>query len=414
MNSWWWFFAGSLAGALATLAATALMHGTPRQSTAQSALGHPGMAAPATKAESMEVATAALQSRLDQHDGTPEEWQLLAQSYDFLGRPKEAAAARARVRNANPGKQDWPDASDVAALSRDVSASNTVPAPPQQTPLGAAAAGVAISASAIDALKQQVDKNPADARGWLTIAAAYKQQRNDSAALQAYERVVLLRGMDSQAWADYADVLASLNHGSLNAGAARAIKNALAMDPTNAKALWLEATQAYQQKRYADSRVIWMQLKSVLPPDSDDARMVEANIAEADRLAGRTSAGTESAASAATAVVSGVVSLDSSFASLVQPDATLFVYAKSVDSPGAPLAVVRVAASHWPVSFRLDDSTAMLPTRKLSQFQRVIVEARVSRNGQVMPGAGDLYVESEVLNPFEGKKLTLVINRKIG
>jgi cytochrome c-type biogenesis protein CcmH len=414
MNSWWWFFAGSLAGVLATLAGTALMHGTPRRTTAESAPGHPGMAAPATRAESMEAATAALQSRLDQHDGTPEEWQLLAQSYDFLGRPTEAAAARAHVRNANAGSQDWPDASDVAALSRDVSASSSVPTSPQQTPPGAAAAGAAISATAIAALKRQLDKNPADARGWLTIAAAYKQQRNDSAARQAYERVVLLRGMDSQAWADYADVLASLNHGSLNAGAARAIKNALAMDPTNAKALWLEATQAYQQKRYADSRIIWTQLRSVLPPDSEDARMVEANIAEADRLAGRTSPGAESATSAATAVVSGVVSLDSSFASLVQPGATLFVYAKSVDSPGAPLAVMRVTASRWPVSFLLDDSTAMLPTRKLSQFQRVIVEARVSRSGQVMPAAGDLYVESEVLNPFEGKKLTLVINRKIG
>jgi cytochrome c-type biogenesis protein CcmH len=413
MNSGWWFFAGSLAGALATLACMALMHSTPQATTAGSASVHPGMSAPVAKAQSMEVATAALQSRLDQHGGTPEEWQLLAQSYDFLGRSKEADAARAHVRNTNAGRQDWPDADDVAALSRDVSAMSPATTPLQTAPDAGAVTSTNTEAAVAD-LKQQLDKNPQDAPGWLSLAASYKQQRNNSAARIAYERVILLRGMDSQAWADYADVLASLNHGLLDAGATRAINNALAMDPTNPKALWLQATQAYQQKRYADSRVIWRQLKAVLPPNSDDAHMVEANIAEADRLAGRKASPAEPAASSTAAVVSGVVSIDSRFASLVQPDATLFVYAKSADSPGAPLALVRVTVSGWPVTFRLDDSTAMLPTRRLSQFQRVIVEARVSRSGQVMPGAGDLYAQSEILNPGEGKKLALVINRKIG
>ena len=249
MNSWWWFSAGSLAGVLASLAGMALLHGTPQATTAAPEAVHPGIGAPATKAESMEVATAALQSRLDQNDGTPEEWQLLAQSYDFLGRTQRADAARAHVRST--GKLDWPDAGDVAALS-------SVAMAPEQNPPAA----------------------------------------------------------------------------------------------------------------------------QVVAP--------------------------------AAAVVSGVVSLDSRFASLVQPHATLFVYAKSVDSPGAPLAVMRVTVSGWPIRFRLDDTTAMLPTRKLSQFRRVIVEARVSRNGQAMPATGDLYAESEILDPGAGKKLTLVINRKIG
>ncbi len=129
MNSWWWFFAGSLAGVLAALAGMAILHGTPQATTAAAAPAavHPGMGAPAPRAESMEVATAALQSRLDQNDGTPEDWQLLAQSYDFLGRTQQADAARAHVRNTNTGKQDWPDAGDVAALS-------SVAVPPEPNP----------------------------------------------------------------------------------------------------------------------------------------------------------------------------------------------------------------------------------------------------------------------------------------
>ena len=98
----------------------------------------------------------------------------------------------------------------------------------------------------------------------------------------------------------------------------------------------------------------------------------------------------------------------------MQPDATLFVYAKAVDSPGPPLAVWRTTAGHWPVSFRLDDSMAMIPTRRLSQFDKVIVEARISRSGQAMPTTGDLYVTSPVVHPSGGQKLALVINREIG
>jgi len=76
--------------------------------------------------------------------------------------------------------------------------------------------------------------------------------------------------------------------------------------------------------------------------------------------------------------------------------------------------VFRTVAGSWPVSFRLDDSMAMLPTRKLSQFDKVVVEARISHSGQAAPSTGDLYATSAVLNPIAGKKLALVINREIG
>jgi cytochrome c-type biogenesis protein CcmH len=108
------------------------------------------------------------------------------------------------------------------------------------------------------------------------------------------------------------------------------------------------------------------------------------------------------------------VSLDTRFAQRVQPDATLFIYAKAADSPGPPLAIVRATVGTWPVKFRLDDSTAMMPSRRLSQFDRVVIEARISRSGQATPAAGDLYVTSQVLRPATGTRLALVINREIG
>jgi hypothetical protein len=116
----------------------------------------------------------------------------------------------------------------------------------------------------------------------------------------------------------------------------------------------------------------------------------------------------------AEAEISGTVAIDRRLAGRIGRDATLFIYAKAVDSPGPPLAVVRLTASSWPVSFRLDDSMAMIPARRLSQFQKVVVEARISRSGQATPVAGDLYVTSDVLTPGAGRKLALVINQEIG
>lgn len=52
-------------------------------------------------APSMEVVTAKLAARLAAQGGTAEEWRLLAQSYEFLGRAEEAAAAKSRAAQAS-------------------------------------------------------------------------------------------------------------------------------------------------------------------------------------------------------------------------------------------------------------------------------------------------------------------------
>lgn len=56
----------------------------------------------------MEVVTARLAARLEAQGGTAEEWRLLAQSYDFLGRPAQAAAAREREKQSSAGASAAP------------------------------------------------------------------------------------------------------------------------------------------------------------------------------------------------------------------------------------------------------------------------------------------------------------------
>ncbi|MBV8909393.1 MAG: hypothetical protein JOZ89_01400, partial [Gammaproteobacteria bacterium] len=330
----------------------------------------------------------------------------LAQAYDFLGRPDEARRARAHIAApaSVPGLAQMSAAAVVAAADAATAPgiAERVGTEPIAAAARTAAPGAGGSASA-EQLERRVAHDPRDSASWLAIAELRRSQRDYARAADAYARLVQLGAMSAQSWADYADTLGSLAGGSFSGAAGADIDRALALDPQNTKALWLKASELHQQRRDAEALPIWQKLHALLPTDSPDAQIVAANIAEARSLAGP---GAD--------VISGTVSLDARFASRVPPDSILFIYAKAADAPGPPLAVLRTTANAWPVSFQLDDSLAMMPSRRLSQFQNVVIEARLSRSGQALPASGDLYVKSAVLHPGAARKLALVIDREIG
>jgi len=112
-------------------------------------------------------------------------------------------------------------------------------------------------------------------------------------------------------------------------------------------------------------------------------------------------------------VISGEVSLAASLRAKAPAGATLFIVAKSVDSPGVPVAVFRGSVGSWPVKFTLDDSRSMLPGRNLSSAGRVTIEARISQSGQPLPAAGDLQGSTAVINPADHQPLKILIDRII-
>jgi cytochrome c-type biogenesis protein CcmH len=127
--------------------------------------------------------------------------------------------------------------------------------------------------------------DPRDAQEWLALAAARRRERDYAGAREAYSQVIQRNAMTADSWADYADALASLPGGSLAGEAQIAIQHALRLDPNHPKALWLKASHAYEEHRYADALVLWKRLRAVLREDSPDAGIVDANIAESAQLA---------------------------------------------------------------------------------------------------------------------------------
>jgi hypothetical protein len=141
-------------------------------------------------------------------------------------------------------------------------------------------------------------------------------------------------------------------------------------------------------------------------------RPSDAAEARAHRLPAAGTPGKAAPAGAGVAV-SGEVTLDPALASRVKTGETIFIIAKSVDSPGPPLAVYRGTVGEWPLRFRLDDSQSMLPGRTLSGAHRVTIEARISAQGQPLAASGDLQGASGVIDPAASKPLSIHIDKSL-
>jgi cytochrome c-type biogenesis protein CcmH len=123
---------------------------------------------------------------------------------------------------------------------------------------------------------------------------------------------------------------------------------------------------------------------------------------------------TSAGAAAPGITVRGEVALDAALRGKVPAGLTLFILAKSVSSPGPPVAILRTTTGTWPLKFQLDDSQSMLPDRKLSTAGMVTIEARTSKTGQAMPAPGDFQGVTAQLDPRAGKPVRVVIQRVIG
>lgn len=236
----------------------------------------------------------------------------------------------------------------------------------------------------VNQLAQRLRMQPDDAEGWYMLGRSYAAMERPADAAAAYAKAVELVPDEAALRADYADVLASVNGGSLQGPAQAQIERALALDPEQPKALALAASVAMERGDKAQAMAHWEHLYRLLPPQSQTAARIAANLAEAR---GETPL---SAKAATGASVSGRVVMSGKAPRKPAPDETVFIYARPVDGSRMPLAVLRRQVRDLPLAFTLDDSLAMSAGHRLSSQQSVMLEARVSASGNAVSQPGDL------------------------
>lgn len=266
----------------------------------------------------------------------------------------------------------------------------------------------------IDGLAKKLEKEPDNLKGWALLARSYKAMGRAAEAEIAFERAGAFIDNDAQMLANYADIAAANAGGKFAGKPALLIAKALKVDPDNPMALWLAGTAALESKQYDKALATWQRLATLLPPDSEDSRMIQGAINDVNSRMGKSGVPSGSplvAAAPAAAMappapgapaapvspvaagpgasVSGTVELDAALKGKPAKGDTVMVIARA---PGTrmPLAVLRVSADQLPLKFKLDDSLSMSPQALISTAGQVEVEARISKSGQAMPAAGDL------------------------
>ena len=181
---------------------------------------------------------------------------------------------------------------------------------------------------------------------------------------------------------------------------------ALEIDPKNLTALALAGTAAYARKDFAGAAAHWEKMLPLVPPDSEDAREIRANVQEARALAGKPALAEKPAA--APRQLSGTVALAPGIKGQAAPDDTVFIFARAAEGPAMPLAVQRIKVRELPASFALDDSMAMAPGMSISAHPRVVVVARVSRSGKPTAEPGDLQgISTPIANNAQGVAIVI-------
>jgi len=263
----------------------------------------------------------------------------------------------------------------------------------------------------VDKLAKHLEQNPRDGDGWVMLARSYGYMREFPEAVKAFQKAIELRPKDARLLADYADALAMTQGQRLAGEPMKLIQRALAIDPKDVKALALAGTDAFDRKDYPAAVGFWERAIKAGPPDPQFTQQLQTGLDEARKLAGieappplegsappsQAMAAREAEAEPAPgapassgAIVKGRVQLAATLAAKAAPNDTVFVFARATQGPRMPLALLKRQVRDLPLEFALDDSMAMMPNMKLSNYSTVVIGARVSKGGDAMPSSGDL------------------------
>jgi len=255
-------------------------------------------------------------------------------------------------------------------------------------------------------LAARMRENPEDVEGWKLLGRSYGVLGRFEESAAAYARAAQRAPRDPQLLADFADALAMARGQTMQGEPEKLVQRALEIDPANLKALALAGTAAFERKDYQAAAAIWKKMLPLVPAGSEDAQAIEGNVSEALALAGGNAA--EKPAAPAGRVLKGTVSLAASLKEQAGPDDLVFIFARAVEGPPMPLAVLRKRVRDLPLTFALDDSMAMAPGANLSAFPKVVISARVSKSGTAKPQPGDLQGASgPVANDASGVRVLI-------
>jgi cytochrome c-type biogenesis protein CcmH len=276
----------------------------------------------------------------------------------------------------------------------------------------------------VGSLEAKLKNQPEDAEGWYMLARSYMSMKRYPDAVKAMEKVVALEDNNANILMQYADALAMTNNGKVSGKPEKVILQALTIDPNHPEALWLAGIAAEEQQKHEKAIGHWEKALAQMQDNEESKQLLNQAITDAkSKMSSVRAANSEinNTANAAEKIskpktntntsITVDVSLSPELMEKAKPGDTVFVFARALQGPPMPLAAQRRQVKDLPFSVTLDDSQAMMPNRKLSNFNQVIVGARISSSGNPIKQPGDLEGLSQPISPAEGVKTSIVVDK---
>lgn len=294
-------------------------------------------------------------------------------------------------------------------------------------------------------LTARVRNEPEDVEAWNRLGMIWKQLQQYPASEGAFRRVIYIDPDNEFARVELAETLLyASNRAELPQASQELLDSVLAENRDNQKALWLAGLGAFHDGNQRRALALWTRLRDLLPEGNvrqrvsdqiaqiTDSPMPEPEPAPAPTAMPNPHAGVPgmsmggsgtSAAEPATdatdpgataaASIEVEVGIDPALAGGLQGPETVFVFARAVNGPPAPLAVKRLTASALPATVTLSDSDSMAQGLSLSTFPQVQISARVSRTGNAIASPGDLQGQSGPITVEGTDQVAITIDQVI-
>ncbi|MET0610886.1 MAG: c-type cytochrome biogenesis protein CcmI [Pseudomonas caspiana] len=237
-------------------------------------------------------------------------------------------------------------------------------------------------------LERAVKAQPDSAEGLYFLARTYMAQDRPADAAAMFERAVALAGRQAELLGQWAQALYFANGKKFSPQVQALTNEALQADPKEVTSLGLLGIAAFESQHYQQAVDYWKRLLAVLPAQDPSRQALEGGIARATEKLAESGGKVEQPAAAVskTASIKVRVDLAADLKAKVAPGDSVFIFARAVGGPPAPLAVKRVSVADLPTEVELGDADAMMPQLKLSNFPEVQLVARISRAGQPTTG----------------------------
>lgn len=258
-------------------------------------------------------------------------------------------------------------------------------------------------------LERAVAAQPDSAEGLYFLGRTYMAQDRPADAAKMFERAANLAGRQPELLGQWAQAQYFADGKKWSDKIQALTDEALKADPKEVTSLGLLGIAAFEGERYQQAIDYWNRLLAQLPENDKSREALQGGIKRAtERL--EASGGKVAAAPAAkvAALLKVRVDLASELKGKVQPGDSVFIFARAVSGPPAPLAAKRLTVADLPVTVELGDADAMMPQLKLSNFPEVQLVARISRAGQ--PTAGEWVGRSGPLASSTTAPQTLTID----